>query len=132
MEGGTSQFLACAPFPGVTLAGKRGAQSVIFLAVSRFTQISNVDHFALAHNCTQQLKLRENFHLLLLLLGISVSYICQTKYLLFVSPIYLLHLYCTYIVSLPLWPINIHDACFSFSVSVYHLALFLSSPTPTM
>ena len=34
-------------------------------------------------NCTQQLKLRENFHLLLLL-GISVSYnICQTKYLLF-------------------------------------------------
>ena len=39
----------------------------------------------------------------------------------FVSPIYLLHLYCTYIVSLPLWPINIHDACFSFSVSVYHL-----------
>ena len=51
----------------------------------------------------------------------SRSYICQTKYLLFVSPIYLLHLYCTYIVSLPLWPINIHDACFSFSVSVYHL-----------
>ena len=76
----------------------------------------------LKNYCTQQLKLRENFHhLLLLLLGISVSYICQTKYLLFVSPIYLLHLYCTYINSLPLWPINIHDTCFSFSVTLLEL-----------
>ena len=54
-----------------------------------------------------------NFLLLLLLLGISVSYVR----LLCVYPISLLHFYCTNMVSLPLWPINIHAwrALLSFS-----------------
>ncbi len=52
--------------------------------------------------------------------------------LLFVSPISLLHLYCTYIVSLPLCPINLAWRAlsfFSFSSSVHLFYSYVSSPT---